>query len=251
MPSCARLTPETQKTLNCNSTSVRHAWYTEWLPAVGVEAVRLVLKNKSVVGNFRAKVSIQTAGVRTDNPDAPDDTQGSGYLTGAGEQYELLDLSTVTPSKFFIRFGLAYSATDTTYSEADAAMQISFGTKGGAVRGSVSKHLVAATTTSRYLEVTPWMPALEVTKYRGAYVITKADANFQSRLAYQTASTSIQSPESWASTDSFQSGNLEECSGELTPTITGKMWIRFGLEYSCASGSDQGADVSVAIATKG
>lgn len=83
MPGCGSKTPATEKRLTAQSGEIAYEWFTPYLMGMGLDRVRGVLKNKGAGANFRSRLAMQVALVRTDNPDAPA-TVGTETLTGSG-----------------------------------------------------------------------------------------------------------------------------------------------------------------------
>lgn len=251
--SCGRLTKEVQKPLNAYSTSDEaYEWFTDWIPCTGVDGARTVLRIAAINGNFQGRVVYQTATVRTNKPNGP--TTDDGWNTSEGAYYHEFDLTTVTDDYFFIRFGVEFSGHTSTLGSADVSLQVAYRAK-GMHRGSISKNLIALDTAANLIQreiITDWIPASEVSKFNAAYVVSEADANFQFRYAYQTAATTVEEPDAWTSVGSWNtSGDQEDNLNDQSPTVSSKMWVRFALEYSCASLKNQRANVSTVLMTRG
>lgn len=89
------------------------------------------MRIRGKTGDFGARPAYQTAVVRTNKPDspAPFDAQGS-YVSTNSDNYDDVDLTSVTDSKFFIRFGIQYKITSTSVGSADVSLQVSYRAKG-------------------------------------------------------------------------------------------------------------------------
>ena len=112
---------------------------------------------------------------------------------------------------------------------------------------------VAVSTTSQFIPITVWMPALAVAKFVGTIVVSSLTGAFRMVLTYRTAQASPDQAGAWDPTGlgTPLTADGETNSGELTPTTTGKMWIQVGIKYELVSGSTPAqADVAVLVGVR-
>ena len=214
---CSKLSGAIEKRLTATGTANAFTPFTPWMPAIGLDKARAVVKARSVTGNFRCQLAIQTADARTDVPgdwvrakESADD-----YLAGPGEK--TVDVSVIwkTSSTFFARFGVLYNYTGRpAVTEADVSLQVAFDAC-------------------------------------GSVVDSRTQGNVTYRLAYQTASTSQQVTNSWTLLEGAYSSTLERCLGDTALSLPATdMWVRFAVAHILSSGSNGGATLSTAIAVR-
>lgn len=262
--SCAKINRGVTKRLKTSSTSdEQFEPFTDWIPAIGVDNVQLVIKRKSVqlegtAPTWNVQPAIQVALVRPDNPDAWAVFTGTGSpYVGAGEsQTDVQSIAGTTGGKMFVRFGVNYylGGTSPTYGEADVEVVTAY-TQCGHLVGAMTQELqVFNTTTDSYVAITGWLPAIEAQKVVAAFVISGLLGNFRCQLAYRTAIASIQVPSSWALLEGavYRTANGETTTGEITLSITSKMYVQFGIAFSqSTAGSAPGqATVSTSVAVR-
>jgi hypothetical protein len=236
--------------------------FTDWMPAIGLDAAKMVIKRKSVAvtgtaPTFNVKPAIQVAVVRPDNPDDWAAISGQSAYTGAGESNTgVMTISGTTGGKMFVRFGVSYylGGTAPTSGQADVEVVLSY-KQCGEIVGSMTQDLQAFnTTTNSFVAVTGWVPAIDADKVVAAFVITALVNNFRCQLAYRTASTSTQSPSAWALLEgaSYRTTDGETSTGEISLSITSEMYVQFGVAFSQSSaGAAPGqAAVSTAVAVR-
>jgi hypothetical protein len=253
--SCGQVTKSVEKQLCSNGSGTDlYEPFTEWLPAVGLDAVRAVIKQYAL-SNFQCRFGYQTADVRTDKPNA---WASNGSLVTTPEVVYDVDLSAVTPGKFFIRFGVCYQGTGAGAGRGTVALQTSFDACGKIV-GSHSFQAYAENANDYYQPVTGWIPTIHVDKVKAAIIVSGVQVSgvtFDYNLAFQTAATSPEGPDAWSSTflsgNTLQSGAAEWASGELSwaSAPTNKMWVRYGVHYKSSGASRAGAFVSAAVAVR-
>ena len=234
--------------LSSNVQGYRYHWTTGFMPAVGMTSVTNVLKSMSGGGTqaLKTRLAIQTAEVRTNDPDDP--TTLGTERSGDGEwNSSEIDLTTPLEDKLYFRLGVAYKAAAVGDAWATVSSQVAIQCS-GKLLGSASKRLVAPDTSTYYEAITDWIPALMAAKVIGALSV-KGDADFRAGLAYQVADTSVGSPDSWADCSDTAAGTEEWNTGELTITYsaTPEYWVRFGVRYTCNSGTNCQGDVAVTI----
>jgi hypothetical protein len=212
--------------------------------------MRAVLKIKAASSAFfQGQICMQLAGVRTDEPGTPS-TKGT-QRTGNGEWCETVDLTNDTPSKFFVRFGVAYNyQAGQAQSEADVDLEVTY-SQCGEISGAATYQLPTTTTTAQFIAITGFLPAQLVEKIKAAVICNSVTGNVQWRIAYRTATTSKDAPGAWtALTDAnapYGAGEVD--TGDLPFTNTGVMWMRIGIQYWATSGQAQGT-IAAAIATR-
>ncbi len=247
---CTSIIPSVSKRLVTTVGDTTYQAYTPWMPAIGVDLAKIVLIRKSTstqpgsTENFTVRPAIQVAAVRTSDPDAWANL-GTDTFTGDGEECTGTEfISSTTASEFYVRFGVGYElgGTGGTHGQSDVSMSVSY-TTCGRVIGSRTTQLQATSTSTSYEPMTPWVPAIAAERFKAAFVLTGADADFRYRFAFRTAKAITESPEAWddsleASWRSPTGGEDEHDTGELTPNgISTDMWVQLGVAYKAdASG---------------
>jgi hypothetical protein len=259
---CGKTGPPTTKRLRTTQTAGQFEPYTDWIPAVGLDKVKMVIKRKSVqlagtAPTFNVKPAIQIALVRPDNPDDWAVIGNPNPFTGGGEDNTgVLDVSATTAGKFFVRFGVQYylGGTSPTDGQADVEVQVSY-VSCGSIVGTMTQELQAFnTTTDSFVAITGWVPAMDAEKAVAAFVISDLANNFRTLLVYRKAATSIQTPSGWTSLEgtTYRTANGETTTGEVTLTVGTDMFVQFGVAFSQSSaGSAPGrATVSTSVAVR-
>lgn len=239
--------------------SPRYEAYTDWIPVMGLDKIKALLRLQGLTNQFQCQLAYQTAAVRTDQPDA---WSTLDQMTTVDRCTGVIDITSATAGKFYIRFGIAYNlSSGSTNSQADVSLQVSYDAC-GAIVGSTTLQLLAPDTSNYYMAVTGWIRAIDAAKVRAAILASGVVGNFQCRLTYRTAQIDPATvSDNWGTVNiesSPHAGNGEFNTGELTlPTgpgqtgrIDDKMWIQFGIQYSCSSGTAGQATVSVATAVR-
>ena len=157
-------------------------------------------------------------------------------------------MATGNTGYFYVRFGVGYDLSEgSTLARADVELLVSFNAC-GKIAGAINQQLVAMSTTVSYMAVTPFLPTIVAAKVRAAIAAASLTGDFQWRLAYRTAATNVQNPNAWSTTfDTYHTAG-ELNTGDLTPTISGKMWIQFGIQYNLSSSTPGQASISGAVA---
>ena len=224
------------------------------MPAIGLDKVRAVLKARSVTGNFRCQLAIQTADARTDVPGDWVRAKESAdeYLTGAGEKAVDVSMIWKTSSTFFARFGVLYNYTGSpAVTEADLSLQLAFDACGSVVDSRTQVIQTPDATNVQYTPVSGWIPAIHADKVKAAFLLSGVQGTVTYRLAYQTAATSQQVTNAWTLLEGGPSSALERCLADTTLSLpTTDMWVRFAVAHILASGSNGGATLSTAIAVR-
>ena len=109
---------------------------------------------------------------------------------------------------------------------------------------TTSAHLVATSSTIQYHWFTPWTLAGPLSAIRAALKRRATTSAFSVQLAIQVAPVRTDLPDDPTTSGSPVTGAGETLVGvsDLTSTLTGKYWVRFGVAYSSTSGVAQ-ADV--------
>lgn len=253
---CGGLTKKVSKRLNAYSATAAQEWFTDWLPAIGLDESMFVFKARAATsGNFEAQVIMQTASVRTDEPD-PTSNLGTGQTTSGGTSFSynpgVQGISASTAGKMFVRFGVAYKfASGESQCSADVELEVSYKQCGDLV-GAATHQLSTVTTDDQYVAITPWLPGILVDKVKAALIINSLTGNFRCRLAYRTAPTSKESPSGWnLVTDAnapYTAG--EFCTSDLPVTVGSNMCIQFGLMYDLSAAGSGQATVAAVIGTR-
>ncbi len=245
---CHEKTPVYEKRLSVqSSTQTKVEGMTPWKPLVGTDSVTALIRRTALVkegtGDLQVHLAVQTADVRTTDPDAWSTSYGSWYTDAGVDCTGALDISSLTADKLWIRYGLAYKATSSSLSlgEVCAALQLAW-TSAGQVVGGATVELSTSTSTDFYQATTEWIPYAWADKVKFGLILSNRQGNLEVQVACQTAEEDVESPDAWSSVSgsSARSANGEWCSGELDLTATGKMWIRFGIRYKATSGSASG-----------
>ncbi len=249
--SCVTLTLEVWKRLVTTSTAVHYEWFTDWMPAAGMDKVKFVIKVKASSGSatFEAQPAIQTAAVRTNVPDSPT-TCGATSQGGDGESVtSSIDISATTGPKYFVRFGVAYKVQAAGEAQADVSLQVCAETFGKIISIKTAT-LLAPDTSTYYQPLTGWMPTSMVSKFKAAFIIQNPSADFRCALAWQFASTSVQQPGSWSNSGTWYSSG-EQGTGEVSATPgSNEMWVRAGIACKSNSASNVNATVTASVAIR-
>ena len=254
---CGRTDGPVSFRVNITNTVAVYFPVTAWIPATGVDKIKLVIKRKSVQLNgvsptFNVKVAAQVCPVRTDNPDSWQEIAGYGPYTGADESCTgEIDVSSLTEDQLFVRFGVSCYLGGTTpvNGQADLEVQVSYVSCGGIV-GSFTQELRAYNTTSdAYVAVTGWIPAIDAAKVIAAIVLTGIAGNFQCKLVYRTAATRIQYPGSWTSLEAVYHTANESNTALQNLSITDVMFVQFGLAFSQSSAGSAPGQATASVVT--
>ena len=96
--------------------------------------------------------------------------------------------------------------------------------------------------------ITPFVPTIGAAKARGAFSATSLSGDFRWRPACRTAATNIQNADAWTSLGSWATAG-EVNTTDLTPTLTGKMWVQYGIQYALSGATPGQATLSGTLAT--
>lgn len=230
----------------------------DWAAAIGLDTLQaaiIVTAMYTASGNTKAQLAVQTASVRTDNPDAwAVVSVTGGGLSVVGQNHGAsasLDVSGLTAAKAWVRWGVAFSMDSggTAPGSADVTLTVA-GVVLGEMIGGWRGQLTSSVTSDANIAITGWVPAIWAQKVMAALLVTSADANFRCRLRYRTAESSQSAPGSWTNTgDSNQSGNQERVAVDNALSLGSNLWVQFGLAYSSSSGTSS-ADVMVSVGVR-
>ena len=168
---CAKTGQPRSKRLVTTTTIETFEPFTDWTLGIGVDKARWVIKRKNVQVNggaptFNVKPAIQVALVRADNPNDSAVISGVGPYTGAGEDNTTeQNIASLTASKFFVRFGVAYKVAAGQYECVYNNMPLSGLAKASkSVPAAGYRATAAARLGLRPDDVAPVTPEGEVTK---------------------------------------------------------------------------------------
>ncbi len=249
------LTPEVWKHLVSTSDDYElFEPFTEWVPAMGLDDVKVVWKQKAqeikTSGDFEVRPAIQTASVRTTEPD--DWSTLGTAVAGNDETCDEFDIATTTVDKFFVRFGVAYKlSTNAVQGEADVSLQVSYNSCGRIVGGK-TETFSTNTVSDQMRPVTGWIPAVGVAKVKAAIIVQCGSATFRGRLTYRTADTSSENPNGWTDIDSPHSdGEHNTNEINIASALIDKMWVQFGIRYDLSSsGTWTTGTISTAVSVR-
>ncbi len=251
---CSKTPPPRTKRVRTSTTARQFEVFGDWMAAVGLDNVKMVIKRKSVqltggAPTMTFEPTIQTAQNRPDDPGAWAVISGASSYTGAGENNTgVLTVAAATAGKAWVRFGAAYTlgGTTPTDGQADIEVHVSVLSCGNSV-GTRSQELQAFnTTTDSFAVVTGWVPAVDVDKVVAFFVITNLLGNFRCQLAYRTAATSIEAPGAWnLAEQAYRNANGETTTGEIALSLGSEMFVQFGVAYSQSSAGAAPGQASV------
>ncbi len=217
------------------------------MPAIGLDNVKAVLRSHAVSGNFQLRLAMQTALVRVELPEAPSTLDQ--LLVGDGERCTgMISVAESTASKFFVRFGVAYSlSSGSALGQADVSFALSH-TQCGQIVGGRSLSLASNATADAFALVTGWVPAIQVQKVKAVTVCRSLNGGFEWKLCYRTATTSKETPSAWTSLGGSYLGAGEFDTGDVTLNVDSSMYVQFGVLYHSSSGAgDAQVDTSFAV----
>lgn len=249
--SCGNAGSSSTQSCQTQSTTLAYKWFTPWGPATGLDTVIAILILTGLIGNFQAQLVIQTADVRPEAPNAPT-LLGSAlssttpYCTGA------VSVSSYTAGAMWVRFGVAYNLTSgSALGAADVTLIVSDDRCGQAAGSATNTLHTTSTATNTYVAVTGWIPAIVATKVKAALVATALQGPIQWRLAMRTATTTPEQPNAWSTTfDTWRTTAAEVCTGELATSISGAMYVQFGIQYILSGGSFGNVIVAATVAVR-
>lgn len=234
---CVTTTGPIQKHLDTATTTVAVYFLTGWMPAVGLDLIKGVLRIRNVTGNFQAQPCYQLAAVRTDKPEAP---VLLGSLAGAGENCSgESDISADTIDMMYIRFGVGYAlSSGSTLGGGDVTLDASMLACGRIVGTFTNTFPVMSSAGSVVYPIAGFLSALEVSAWKIGVIVSGLTGNAQWRFTSRTATTSKEAPNAWSTTESYRNtDNVEVNTGEITMSIGSHMYVQPGIEVILSSGS--------------
>ncbi len=248
MPCGSMLRPVTRR-LVVFATAEQFEPFTDWLPAVGMDKVRLTIKRKNVqtAGGgsptpvaLNLKPAMQVALARPDNAGNYSLISGLGPYVGAGESNTAeQDISAATAGQMFVRFGVAayLSGSNPVSGQADVEVQVAPVSCGRAIASVTGEYLVYNTTSDSIVSLTEWIPAVDVEKVAAVFIVSDIANAFECTLVYRTAETNIHNPGSWQAFAGLNpvSSVGETGTGELALSAGSKMFVQVGLAYRQSS----------------
>lgn len=226
-------------------------WFSGFTPCIAADLAIGTVKVANCQGSVELTPMVQFAEVRPDKPRAPAVVAGFTPITADNEYFVTFSMASA-PGNTYVRFGLGVRVTAAGTGTADVGMQVSLQQLGMLLSPWVG-HLVATSTTTLYIPIGPWMPALGITAFEATTVVSDITGNAAADLVYRTAEKSIESPDAWSAgiLSAALTANGEANSGERTVSLTGKMWVQPGLLYKLTSGSTAGQmDISVLLGVR-
>ena len=226
--------------LVATDTTHRFEWFTDWVPAIGVDSIRAVLKGTNTDSGLNYRVAYQMTPIRVDNPGSPSNVGAT--QTGSGG-YCTATQGITTSGMRFIRFGVEFWSGSSTVTQGDISLWVSWNCVGSPV-STTTIQVDADNVVDRIAILTPWIPRIYAAKVQAAIVGTGVTGlgTIRYELVAQTAPSSFENPSAWdTSIHSPQtfSSNTEYNTGDLTLTSSNDMWVRFGLAYGLSTGTDQ------------
>lgn len=103
---------------------------------------------------------------------------------------------------------------------------------GGSSSPYKDQHLITVSTVNQFAPCTDFMATIGLDLIRAVYNVRQLTGTFQYQLAYQTAVARTDNPDAWVLIDSLRNGTTPLCTGDLSLSLGGKWYIRFGLMYN-------------------
>ncbi|MFA6958390.1 MAG: hypothetical protein WC538_21190 [Thermoanaerobaculia bacterium] len=237
---------------------------TDWFPAVGLDEAKAIVYAGQNVGAMTCDFTVQTAVLRTDAPDAWSATLFSFGNVAFQSCTSEVSLTGVLTNKMWARFGVLYRKSTTgTYAQADLGGQVSFVSRGMLV-GQMPTTMLYANTwvngnpggwATRWS--TDWVSAEWCDKVRAAIELGHdVTGTPEVRFVYQTATYRTSNPDSnWAAVGaSTWTAGGTGYTGDVSLSLSGKMWVRFGVQIRStdapASGTLDGVSVTAAVGVR-
>lgn len=112
----------------------------------------------------------------------------------------------------------------------------------GTTLGPTEHHLVSVVGVAQYAVYSAWMATIGLDMIRVLYNARALLGTFQYQFAFQTAVARTDNPDAWAVLDTPRTASGETCPGDLTLSLGGKWFIRFGAMYdeTTTPGTSQG-----------
>ncbi len=240
MSGCSKNASPVTKRLHVNNLVEQFEAFTGFEAAVGLDAIRIVVKRKSFTSAgttpvLTVKPAYRIAEIRPNNPGAWIVIPGQSGWTGAGEGFADIDVSSLTSGKAGIQFGVSYTLSGgaPTDAQVDVEFSISYQSCGSSI-GTRSQELnTFNTTTNTFVAITGWVPTLGVEAVVAFFVISGL-TNFRCQLCYRTGPTNIQGAGAWNLLEgaNYRTTDGESSTTQLTMSLTTVMFVQFGVAYS-------------------
>ena len=229
--------------------------FTGWMSAVGfgeIKAALLLRALQVTSGSMEAELAIQTAEVRTDDPDNWATVAGLSQSGAGGTCSADISVATTTAGKMWVRFGLSFKLTtgSTAPGAADATLALAYAACGSLV-GAWSGQLTTTVTSDSFIALTPPVPALLADKIKAALIVQSVSGNFRCRIVVRYFVLTPEAAGAWTNTSNTDvTGADERNTGELTLTNGTNMYVQVGLAYSSSTAAFAQADVSVSVGAR-
>ena len=240
------VTPELNFTVSPAGTDYSYYWG-PWMPCIAMDLAQATMKVANCANAVQVAGAMQLAVARTDKPAAP--SAPIGTVRSTDNEYFIspadFAVAAAIPGYCWIRFGVAAKvSTGPNQGRADVAFQQSY-LQLGKLLPPWTGSLVATDATKLYQATSGWMPAINLSKFVATITIGDIAGGLIIDFAFRTAATDPSNPDSWTTglLALTLTANGETTSLERTLSITGKMWVQFGLCYYTAGGVGR-ADVT-------
>lgn len=245
-------------TAAATSGAPQYDFYTPWMPAIGVDNLRAMIRAKSASSNLSWAQCIETASIRTDNATSPQVI--TGYTSGVAEvstgSFSITSYLG-SPLACWFRLGIAhYNNNATGIAEGDVALQTSWFQSGRIVDGR-RVMLYTTDTANKFQVLTRWIPAIHVAKVRAAIIVNGVSGavGLTVQLAQQGCPTNDANPGAWSAiagtSNSISSGVLEYNTGDISNGDAVNQWIRYGVLYASATSGQVNGILNSMIAVRG
>lgn len=254
MAGCSDTSSPVTKRMQASNPVEQFVPFTNFRPAVGLDAVRAKITRKSVTTAGSAptltfKLAYRIAEIRPDNPGSWQTIAGFS-VTGAGEDMVDVNCASITAGNQWVQWGISMTLGGTTPidGQADVELVISSQTCGSSA-GTRSQELNTFNTqTNTFVAITGWLPTLGVDKVVAFFIISGLANSLRLQLAYRKATTSTQSPGAWALLEgaAYRTGDGETSTGEIGSLgLTTSMYVQFGIAYSQVTAANTPGTASV------
>ena len=216
---------------------------------MGLDVIKAIMTLRSVLvsaGTFSGQLAMQTAAVRTDNPDAWAVVAGLSASAASGATADAsstsISIATTTALKAWVRFGVTFSS-GAAGGAADVGLAVSYAACGSTV-GNWKGQLVADSATDSFVAITPFLPSILADKIKAAIIVSSVTGTFTCRIVVRYAAVLTDVPGAWVNTTDTNS-NTERNTGEITLSNGANMYVQIGLAYSASGGGHSTGDVVV------
>jgi len=249
--------PEVNQAVSATSSSYVYFWLTRYIACMGMDMAQSTIKVANITGNLQVTPFVQFAEVRPDKPRAPGGIPSVTPTVISTNSENIVPASdyamaAAAAGNTYARFGVGCKVSSGSLGTADVAFQLSF-LQLGMLLTPWSGHLVATSTTTIFIPIAAWMPALNVKAFEATIVMSDITGLCAVDLVYRTAAKSTEDPDAWSAgiLTAALTANGETNSGERTVSLTGKMWVQPGLMYKLTSGTTPGqVDISVLLGVR-